>query len=94
MTAKSIVRNRGYGLVEEFCLLENGEYLAVPVRRGRRSKLEDCGASESDADPMGNNWVVDLITRLLIPRAFLVEPRNLKTWALMDVKSTNSNFTG
>ena len=60
-------------------MLENGECLAVPVRRRRGSKLEDCRASESDADPMGNNWVIDLITRLLIPRAFLIEPRNLKT---------------
>lgn len=66
-------------MVEESCLLENGECLAVPIRRRRRSKLEDSRASKSDADPMGYNWVVNLITSVLIPGAFLVEPRNLKT---------------
>jgi hypothetical protein len=79
VTANSTVRNRGYGLVEESCLLENGKCLAVPIRRGRRSKLEDGRTSKSDADPMGYNWVVDLITSVLILGAFFVEPRNLKT---------------
>jgi hypothetical protein len=79
VTANSTVRNRGYGLVEESCLLENGEYLAVPIRRGRCSKLEDGRTSKSDADPMGYNWVVDSITSVLILGAFFVETRNLKT---------------
>jgi hypothetical protein len=79
VTANSTVRNRGYGLVEESCLLENGEYLAVPIRRGRCSKLEDGRTSKSDADPMGYNWVVDSITSVLILGAFFVEARNLKT---------------
>jgi hypothetical protein len=66
-------------LVEESCFLESGEYLAVPIWRGRRRKLEDGRTGKSDADPMGYNWVVDLITSVLILGAFLVEPRNLKT---------------
>ncbi len=79
VTANSTIRNRGYGLVEESCLLENGQCLAVPVRRGRRSELEDGRASKSDADPMGYNWVVDLIASVLILRALLIESRDLKT---------------
>lgn len=62
-------------------MFENGECLAVPVRRGRRGKLEDGRASKSNADPMGYNWVVDLIASVLILRTFLVEPRNLGTSA-------------
>jgi hypothetical protein len=81
MATNSAVRNRGYGLVEQRCLLENSECLAVPVRRGRRGKLKNGRASESDTDPMGYNRVVDLITSVLVPRAFLVEPRNLGTLA-------------
>jgi hypothetical protein len=77
VTANSTVRNGGYGLVKDSCLLEDGECLAVPVRRGRRGKLKDGGASKSDTDPMGYNWVVDLIASVLVLRAFLVEPRNL-----------------
>lgn len=78
MTANSIVRNRGYGLVEESCLLENGESLSVFIKRGWRRKLEDGRTGKSDADPVGYNWVVDLIAGLLIPGAFFVEPRDLK----------------
>jgi hypothetical protein len=81
VTANSTVRNRGYGLVKESGLLENGECLAVSVRRGWRGKLEDGRASKSDAYPMGYNWVVNLIASVLILRAFLVEPRNLVTSA-------------
>jgi hypothetical protein len=60
-------------------MFENGECLAVFIGRGRRSKLEDSRTSKSDADPMGYNWVVDLIAGVLILGTFLVEPRNLKT---------------
>jgi hypothetical protein len=77
MATNSAVRNRGYRLVEQRCLLENSECPAVPVRRGRRGKLEDGRASESDTDPMGDNRVVNLIAGMLVLRALLVEPRNL-----------------
>ena len=81
MTANSTVRNGGYGLVKDSCLFEDGECLAVPVRGRRRGKLKDSRASKSDADPMGYNWVVDLIASVLVLRTFLVEPRNLGTSA-------------
>jgi hypothetical protein len=77
MAANSAVRNRSYGLIEKSCLLEDGECLAMPVGRRWRSKLENGRASEGDADPMRNNWVVNLIAGMLILGAFLVKPRNL-----------------
>ena len=77
MTANRTIWNRGYGLIEGGCLFENSECLAVPVRRGGRGKLEDGRARKSDADPVGNNWVVNLIAGVLVLRTFLVEPGNL-----------------
>jgi hypothetical protein len=77
MTANRTVRNRGYGLIEESCLFENSECLAVPVRRGGRGKLKDGWARKSDTDPVGNNWVVNLIASMLVLRTFLIKPGNL-----------------
>jgi hypothetical protein len=58
-------------------LFENSECLAVPVRRGGRGKLEDGRAGKSDANPVGNNWVVNRIASMLVLRTFLVKPGNL-----------------
>lgn len=77
MTANRTIWNRGYGLIEESCLFENSECLAVPVRRGRRGKLEDGRACKSDADPMGNDWMVNLVASMLVLWAFLIKPGNL-----------------
>lgn len=58
-------------------MLENSEYLAVPVRRGRCSKLEDGRASKGNADPVRYDWMVNYIASMLVLRTLLVESRNL-----------------
>jgi hypothetical protein len=77
MATNSAVRNGCYGLVEKSCLLEDGKRLAVPVGGRGRGKLENGRTCEGDADPMGNNRVVNVIASMLIFGALLVEPRNL-----------------